>query len=107
MMSSESSSDRRIVAKPPIHRGAPKRPQRPSHGRGHWFDPSSAHGNPSPFSGGGFLSFSGVRLGVDPKVVVVMALDRGRLANIDRRLFSELSHGAGPQTAKVLLSDAA
>lgn len=36
-----------------------------------------------------------------------MALDRGVLANIDRRLFSELSRGAGPQMVKVPLSDAA
>ena len=36
-----------------------------------------------------------------------MALDRGRLANIDRRLFSELSHDAGTQTVKVPVSDAA
>jgi hypothetical protein len=38
--------------------------------------------------------------------VVVMALDRGRLANIDRRLFSELNHGAGPQMVKVQVSGA-
>ena len=36
-----------------------------------------------------------------------MTLDRGKLANIDRRIFSELSHGAGPQTVKVPVSDAA
>ncbi|MDJ0663742.1 MAG: SEC-C metal-binding domain-containing protein [Acidimicrobiia bacterium] len=36
-----------------------------------------------------------------------MTLGRGRLANIDRRIFSELSHGDGPQTVKVPLSGAA
>jgi hypothetical protein len=35
-----------------------------------------------------------------------MALDRGRLANIDRRLFSELGHDAGPQMVKVPVSAA-
>jgi hypothetical protein len=39
--------------------------------------------------------------------MAVMALDRGVLANIDRRLFAELSHDAGPQMVKVPLSDAA
>ncbi len=36
-----------------------------------------------------------------------MALDRGRLANIDRRLFAELSHDTGPRMVKVPLSAAA
>jgi len=36
-----------------------------------------------------------------------MALDRGKLTKIDRRLFAELDHGDGPQTVKVPLSDAA
>jgi hypothetical protein len=36
-----------------------------------------------------------------------MALDRGRLAKIDRRVFAELDHGEGPQMVKVPLSDAA
>ncbi len=36
-----------------------------------------------------------------------MALDRGKLAKIDRRLLAELDHGDGPQTVKVPLSDAA
>ncbi|MDJ0953521.1 MAG: SEC-C metal-binding domain-containing protein [Acidimicrobiia bacterium] len=36
-----------------------------------------------------------------------MGLERGRLANIDRRLFSELSHDAGPQMVKVPVSAAA
>ena len=36
-----------------------------------------------------------------------MALDRGKLAKIDRRVFSELDHGVGVQTVKVPLSDAA
>lgn len=35
-----------------------------------------------------------------------MALDRGRLANIDRRLFSELNRDAGPQMVKVPVSAA-
>jgi len=35
-----------------------------------------------------------------------MGLDRGRLANIDRRLFSELGHDAGPQMVKVPVSAA-
>ena len=35
-----------------------------------------------------------------------MALDRGRLANIDRSLFSELSHDTGPQMVKVPVSAA-
>jgi hypothetical protein len=35
-----------------------------------------------------------------------MGLDRGRLANIDRRLFSELGHDAGPQMVKVRVSAA-
>ena len=35
-----------------------------------------------------------------------MALDRGRLANIDRRLFSELRHDAGSQMVKVPVSAA-
>lgn len=36
-----------------------------------------------------------------------MALDRGRLAKIDRRLLAELSHDAGPQMVKVPVSAAA
>lgn len=36
-----------------------------------------------------------------------MALDRGKLATIDRRLLAELDHGDGPQMVKVPLSDAA
>jgi preprotein translocase subunit SecA len=36
-----------------------------------------------------------------------MALDRGKLANIDRRLFSELNRGDGPQMVKVPLTAAA
>ncbi len=36
-----------------------------------------------------------------------MGLDRGRLANIDRRLLSELSRDAGPQMVKVPVSAAA
>jgi hypothetical protein len=36
-----------------------------------------------------------------------MALDRGRLAKIDRRVFAELDHGKGSQMVKVPLSDAA
>jgi hypothetical protein len=35
-----------------------------------------------------------------------MALDRGTLAKIDRRLFSELGHTVATQTVKVPLSDA-
>jgi len=38
---------------------------------------------------------------------MVMVLDRGKLAKIDRRLLAELDHGEGPQTVKVPLSDAA
>lgn len=39
--------------------------------------------------------------------VVVMALDRGKLAQIDRRLLAELDHSDGPQMVKVPLSEAA
>ena len=35
-----------------------------------------------------------------------MALDRGTLAKIDRRVFAELSHTAGVQAVKVPVSDA-
>lgn len=35
-----------------------------------------------------------------------MALDRGRLAKIDRRVFAELDHGHGVQTVKVPVNDA-
>jgi hypothetical protein len=35
-----------------------------------------------------------------------MALDRGRLAKIDRRVFAELDHGDGVQAVKVPVSDA-
>lgn len=35
-----------------------------------------------------------------------MALDRGRLAKIDRRVFSELDHSDGVQAVKVSVSDA-
>ena len=36
-----------------------------------------------------------------------MALDRGTLAKIDRRIFAELGHNGGTQVVKVPLSDAA
>lgn len=36
-----------------------------------------------------------------------MALDRGTLAKIDRRIFAELEHAGGTQVVKVPLSDAA
>ena len=36
-----------------------------------------------------------------------MALDRGSLAKIDRRVFAELGHSVATQTVKVPLSDAA
>lgn len=36
----------------------------------------------------------------------VMALDRGTLAKIDRRVFAELGHNVAIQTVKVPLSDA-
>ncbi len=36
-----------------------------------------------------------------------MALDRGRLAKIDRRIFAELEHAGGTQVVKVPLADAA
>lgn len=35
-----------------------------------------------------------------------MALDRGRLAKIDRRVFAEMDHAEGVQAVKVLVSDA-
>lgn len=35
-----------------------------------------------------------------------MALDRGTLAKIDRRVFAELDHGRGVQTVKVSVSEA-
>lgn len=35
-----------------------------------------------------------------------MALDRGRLARIDRRVLAELNHSDGMQVVKVPLSDA-
>ncbi len=37
----------------------------------------------------------------------VMALDRGTLAKIDRRVFAELGHASGTQAVKIPLSDAA
>jgi len=36
-----------------------------------------------------------------------MALDRGKLAKIDRRVFAEVDHGEGLQMVKIPLSDAA
>jgi hypothetical protein len=39
----------------PNQRGALRRPQKPSHGRGHWFDPSSAHRG-IPLQIGGFFN---------------------------------------------------
>jgi hypothetical protein len=39
----KGGADRGILTKPAVSWRALKRPQKPSHGRGHWFDPSSAH----------------------------------------------------------------
>jgi hypothetical protein len=48
-----------------LSQGALKWPQKPSHGRGHWFDPSIAHGK-KPLVNGGFCpSERGCRTGRD------------------------------------------